>query len=251
MSQAPDPRPLSLVDLAAALAEGWHVFRRCQRFSLAFGALFAAIGTALIWGAQALGLAPMTPALVGGFLLVGPLTMAALIAAAEGLHGGGLPSLATMAASLRNAPRGLWALALFCVLMYFIWLTDAGTLYSFMVGEARSGIVQALPLSRDTGRFQLFSAAMGLVLANVVFAVTVHSVPLMVRHHTPLVAAVTASVRALFRSPLAHAAWALLLTSAIVTSLLLPPLLCVSLPLLGYAGEALSKNCFPGGAMRL
>jgi len=245
VSAAPRPRPLPTRELVAALAEGWHVLRRCPRFSLGYGALFAASGSLLIWAAQAFGVAPMAPALAGGFLLVGPVAMAGLVGTARRLLRGEAPNAARLLATLCGAPRGLWALALFCALIYFIWITDAGTLYSIMIGEARSGLSQALPLAPDTARFQLFSAATGLVLASVVFAVTVHAVPLMVRCRTPLVGAVIASVRALATSPLSHAAWALTLATGIAASLLFPPLLCASLPLLAYAGDALSESCFP------
>ncbi len=245
MSAAPRPRPLTSCDLAAALADGWHVLRRCPRFSLGYGALFTVAGGLLIWAAQAFGVAPMAPALAGGFLLVGPAATAGLVGTARRLRRGEAPSMGRLLSTLYGAPRGLWALALFCVLIYFIWITDAGTLYSIMIGEARSGLDQALPLAPDTARFQLFSAATGLVLASVVFAVSVHTVPLMVRCHTPLVGAIIASVRALATSPLSHAAWALTLAAGVAVSLLFPPLLCASLPLLAYAGDALSESCFP------
>ncbi|MCB1909225.1 MAG: DUF2189 domain-containing protein [Rhodocyclaceae bacterium] len=244
----PQARPLPIPAIAAALAHGGRTFAASRGFSLAFGALFAVIGSVVIWGAQWFALAPMTTALIGGFLLVGPITMAALIAAAAAVAAGRRPSLAGVARSLRQAPAGLWALALFCVLIYLIWITDAGTLYSFMIGEPRSGLVQALPTAAGNERFHLFSGAMGFVLANVVYAVTVHAVPLMVRRHAPLTGAVVASVRACLASPLAHGTWALTLAAAIFVSMSLPPLMCVTLPVLAYAGDALNRYCFDAPA---
>lgn len=237
------PRRLRLADLRLALIHGWRIFVRCRRFSLAYGAVFAIAGSLLIWGAQALGLAPMSVALAGGFLLVGPIAAAGLVGVAEAQRGGRPADLALLLAILRGTPRGLWALALFCVLVSFIWLTDAGTLYSFMIGGSRHGLGQAL--APDTARFHLFSAATGFVLANGVYAVTAHAVPLMVRLDWPLVPAVSASVRAILASPLVHGAWALLLATAIFASLLLPPLLCVTLPVLAYAGSELNVQAFP------
>ncbi|MCB1895716.1 MAG: DUF2189 domain-containing protein [Zoogloeaceae bacterium] len=240
----PRPRPLPIAGIAAALADGRRTFAASRGFSLAFGALFAAIGSLMIWGAQWFALAPMTPALIGGFLLVGPIVMAALIGAAEDVAAGRRPSLTRVIGSMRRAPAGLWALALFCLLIYLIWITDAGTLYSFMIGEPRSGFVQALPTAAGNEHFHLFSGLMGFALANVVYAVTVHAVPLMVRRRTPLATAVVASVRACFASPLVHGAWALTLAAGIFVSMSLPPLLCVSLPILAYAGDSLNRRCF-------
>ncbi|MCB1916643.1 MAG: DUF2189 domain-containing protein [Rhodocyclaceae bacterium] len=244
----PRPRPLAIGEIAVALAHGRRTFAASRGFSLAFGALFAVIGSLLIWGAQWFALAPMTPALIGGFLLVGPIVMAALIGAAEDVAAGRRPTFARVLRSMRHAPAGLWALALFCLLIYLIWITDAGTLYSFMIGEPRSGLVQALPTAAGNEHFHLFSGVMGFVLANVVFAVTVHAVPLMVRLRTPLTTAVVASVRACFTGPLAHGLWALILAAAIFVSMSLPPLMCATLPILAYAGDALNRRCFDSSA---
>jgi uncharacterized membrane protein len=59
------------------------------------------------------------------------------------------------------------------------------------------------------------------------------------------VEAIVASVRAVFRSPLSHGVWGVLLAAGIFAGLLAPPVLILSLPVLAYAGHALHRVVFP------
>ena len=239
------PEAIHVHVVRTSLDAGWGVFGRCRGLSLAYGGVFALIGSALIWGAQRFGLSAMTIPLFGGFLLVGPVAMAGLIGVSEAAGRERQPSTDDILETIARAPRGLWALSLFCLLMFLIWLTDAGTLFSFMVGERSAGLSAVLPRDPDSMRFQASAALTGFIFANVVFAVTVHAVPLLVSGRAGLVGAVTASVRAVFRSPVAHGLWALLLGAGVFSSLLMPPLLALTLPLLAYTGHAFHVAVFP------
>jgi uncharacterized membrane protein len=237
----PRPLPLAFAAIPRSLVAGWRVFGRARGISLAVGGVFALLGTALLWGVQLLKLAPLTIPLLGGFLLVGPILMAGLLGVSQAVARGSPPSWRDGLQAWRTAP-GLAAVALFCVLVFFIWLGDAGTLYSFLVGEGAAGVWPAGP---GEIRFQLSAGVMGLGLAVIVFVVTVHAVPLLATGRASLVEAIVASVRAVFLSPVAHAGWALVLAAGIFGCLLVPPLLLVSLPVLAYGGHALHLEAFP------
>ncbi len=243
-SPAPEPRAIAPAAIGAALAAGWRTWRAARRASFLYGAVFALLGTLLLAGAQLLRLAPLTAVLAAGFLFLGPALMAGLVALREASLAGRAPRLRHALRVWRDAPLGLWALGLFCVLALFIWFTDAGILYSFMVGERAAGLAAILPANAAQLRFLLFAAVLGGFLATMVFTVTVHAVPLLVGGHRGLAGAVVASVRAVFVSPSAHGLWALVLAGALFASALLPPLLLLSLPLLGYAGHALHREVF-------
>lgn len=240
-------RPITLSSIPRALARGGWVFSRSKGISLAVGGLFALIGTALVWGAVLLRLAPMTVPLLGGFLLVGPVVMAWLLGISQAVGRGAIPAWGDGFRAWRAAPGSLAAVSLFCLLIFFIWIGDAGTLFSFMVGEDGTGgdLASAWPINPGHLRFHLSAAVMGAVLAVVVFVVTVHAVPLLASGRATLVGAIVASVRAVFRSPVVHAAWALVLATGIFACLLVPPLLLVSLPVLAYGGHALHLEVFP------
>lgn len=240
----PSPRRLPLAAIARCLAEGWRIFGRARPVSLAIGGAFAGFGSLVLWLAVALGLAPMAVHLLGGFLLVGPIAMAGLLGVSRAAAGGRKPGWHDALAGWRAAPAGLGALALFCGLIFFIWIGDAGTLYSFLVGEGGGGQAGLLPIARVLP-FHLTAGVTGFVLATIVFVVTVHAVPLLATGRAGLVGAVVASVRGVFASPVAHAAWALVLAAGIFMCLLAPPLLILSLPVLAYGGHALHLEVFP------
>ncbi|MBL8471564.1 MAG: DUF2189 domain-containing protein [Rhodocyclaceae bacterium] len=246
MQPAPPPAPavLALAALGPALAAGWQVLRAVPGLSLAYGAVFAAAGSALFWGVHWSGFAPLVLTLAGGFMLIGPLAVAGLMGVPDTLRAGGRPAIATVFAALRDAPRALWVLGLFCLLILFIWFSDAGTLYGFMIGERVHDLLAALT-SKRFARFHLFQSIMGAALASVVYVVTVHAVPLVARRRANLVQAVVASVRAVFRGLPAHLAWGVLLSVAVFAALCFPPLFAAVLPLLAYAGSAVHETVFP------
>jgi uncharacterized membrane protein len=240
----PPPRALSPAILVPCLAAGWRTFRRDRGIGLMIGAVFAALGSLLLWAAVALDMAPMAVHLLGGFLLVGPVVMAGLLGVSQAAVRGRVPKWTDALAAWRTAPAGLGALALFCGLIFFIWLGDAGTLYSFLVGEGGGGQSGLLPVPQVLP-FHLTAGVTGMVLALIVFVVTVHAVPLLAAGRATLVGAVVASVRAVFTSPVTHAGWALILAAGIFVCLLAPPLLILSLPVLAYGGHALHLKAFP------
>ncbi|MBL8483123.1 MAG: DUF2189 domain-containing protein [Rhodocyclaceae bacterium] len=246
MHAAPPPAPevLRLRALAPALAAGWQLLKRAPALSLTYGALFGAGGSLMFWALGASGFAPLALALGGGFMLIGPLAVAGLAGVRDALNAGRRADAALVWATLRAAPRSLWVLGLFCMLILFIWMSDAGTLYGFMVGERVHDFGEALTAWRFAP-FHVFSAVMGAFLASVVYVVTVHSVPLVAARRANLVGAVVASVRAVFRGLPAHLAWGVLLAACVFASLLFPPLLAPVLPLLAYAGAALHETVFP------
>lgn len=86
---------------------------------------------------------------------------------------------------------------------------------------------------------------MGSVLAFTIFTVSAFSVPLLFEQRTTLVAAISASVLAVFRNFIPCMAWALMLTGVVVGAIVLLPLLLAVLPVLAYASFFLYRSVFP------
>lgn len=245
--RSPAARPFPLRDIALALCAGWTTFRRIPGISLGFGTLIAAIGLAVLLSARHIGLSAMALPLAGGFMLLGPILLSGFFRLAEAAAAGRRPRLRDAFCGFCDAHRGLWVVALLCAFLFMIWITDAGILYSFMIGRL-DGTQQPLWLNQlqaDALGFTLWSSLMGSVLAFFAFALSAFSVPLLHQRRATLIQAVYASVNVVLRNFFASIAWGLLLTGVIVVSILLLPLLVLTLPVMAYASFALYQRVFP------
>lgn len=239
------PRQVPVSLIGAALCAGWKDFRALAGVSMGFAACFVVIGAILITALVGNGLAPMVAPLVGAFMIFGPIALAGFFAL-RAAHRAGLPaSLGIAYGAMKHAMRPVWVMGVFCMLIVFIWLTDAGTLYSFMVGERRYDWMSILPHSSHLIRFHAGAAVMGTGLALIVYVVTVHSIPLLIRGEGTLVTAVSASVRAVGRSLIAHLLWAVVLAVTVMGGIFLLPALLVVLPVMAYASAYWNESVFP------
>ena len=147
----------------------------------------------------------------------------------------------------RKLPRGGWVVSFVCALLFLIWITDAGTLYGFMIGREPTAFARLLQAEESVQRFLFYSSLMGAVLAFIIFAVSAFSIPLIYDGRADLVSGVVASVRAVFGRFPATIVWACLLAFVIIVSAALLPLLVVTLPVMAYASRALYFRVFPPG----
>jgi uncharacterized membrane protein len=189
----------------------------------------------------------MSLAFAGGFMLVAPAMLSGFFRIATSLERGIEVSFEQPFLAFFQNPPALWAVALMCAFIFMIWITDAGVLYSFIIGGEY--LPYELPwLVRPQERvlkFWLWGSLMGSALAFALFAVSAFSVPLLFERRTTLVAAVHASVRAVFKNLMPCMAWALFLSVTVVVSIIFLPLLLATLPVLAHASFALYREIFP------
>lgn len=214
---------------------------------MAYAGTFATVGALALAVVARAQVTPMALALGGGFMLIGPALLAGFFRLADIAAAGATPRVGHALSGFRDCPRDLWVVALVCVFLFLIWITDAATLYGFMVGRRPQPAEWARLImpGRDVAAFTLWSSVMGAALAFVVYAISAFSVPLMYYRRAGLVAGVNASVQAVFRNFGVSVAWALLLAAATMLSILLLPLFLVVFPLLAYASQALYREVFP------
>ena len=234
-------------DILLALRRGWTTFRAMPFVSLLLGAVIALLGLGVLVGIYRVGFSAMALPFAGGFMLLGPILLAGFFRLAETLASGRRPGLRDALCGFRQAPAGLWAVALLCAFLFMIWITDAAILYSFMIGgpDVANQMLWLGQLQQDKVSFTLWSSLTGAVLAFFVFAVSAFSVPLLHQRRTSLIQAVHASVSLVLRNFPVSIAWGLLLTGTIVLSILLLPLLALVLPVMAYASFALYLRVFP------
>lgn len=237
-------RRVSLAAIPRSLKAGWAVLRTHPRISCGYAAVFAAAGLVLLGGVAAAGIAPMALPLAGGFVLVGPVLLTGFFKVAQVAGEGGIPRFADLAAGFRQAPRGLWVVALVCMFLFMIWITDAAILYSFMIGR-EPVMLRDLAAHANVLSYELYASLAWVVLAFAIYAVSAFSVPILFERRATLIGAVVASVRAVFGNLAAALAWAFVLAAATIGSVLLLPMVIVLLPWLAYASYALYREFYP------
>lgn len=226
---------------------GWRLFRSSMPASLAFAAVAACVGLILFTGVAKVGLTPMSLPLAGGFMLMAPAMLGGFFYNARLIQQGEKVELTTPFIGFFRAPAALWIIALFCTFIFLIWLTDAGVLYSFTLGDSDSetGWLWFPTANRSVFGFWFWGSLMGSFLAFVIFCVSAFSVPLLFERRANLIPAIHASVRTVFANFLPCMAWALVLSLLTVFSVLLLPLLLILLPVLAYASYHLYQRAFP------
>jgi uncharacterized membrane protein len=244
---AQSPRHFSATDIVAALTIGWRTFSAIPVPSIMFAALFACFGLALLWAVGVLGVSPMALPFAGGFMLVGPALLTGFFRLSDLRGLGERPRFADALVAFGRAPGGLWVVALLCAFLFLIWITDAAVLYAFTIGGQHLPyeLPWLLRWQSDIAAFEMWAALLGAALALMILAVSAFSVPLLHERRASLAQAVSASVRAVFGNLTASIGWALLLTAVTMLSILLLPLLLVTLPVLAYASQALYWRVFP------
>lgn len=241
------PNPIQRLTLAAitrALGLGWRHFRGNRLTSIAYALPFAGIGLLLWLIIGQLQATPMALAASGGFMLVGPILLGGYFELADRIIRNEPVRLRHALVAYRQAPPGLWAIGAVCTLFYLIWITDAATLYGFMVGGSPGGVATFLAPGSNVRSFAFWSSLMGAALAFIIFAVTTFSVPLLHYRRAQLIEAVMISVKTVFTNFPAAMAWGILVAATMIASVLLLPLFLVTFPILAYASHALYLELF-------
>jgi uncharacterized membrane protein len=228
-----------------ALRYGLRSFREARIASICFSMVFALLALVMFAGAEHAGVAPMLLPLAGGFMLVAPALLCGFLALAEGLRSNTVPAALDAFRGFRRYTREMFALSLVCLLLFMIWVTDAATLYGFMIGRQPMGWQDLLSPADAVLKFTGWSALMGGVLAFVIFSVTVFSVPLLYYRRARLVRAVVLSVRGVFANFVVCLGWGIVLATMTIGSILLLPLFVMVFPVLAFASHALYQEVFP------
>lgn len=247
MASALRPNRLKLSTLRTGIIEGWRLANATRTVSFAYAFVFAAIGAVIIAALLAAGLTPFVVAAAGAFMLVGPILLAGFFGIASAHESGERVRPAAIAEGFRRAAPSVWVLALVCALLFMIFITDAAILYSYMVGGAPVWLGALLPAQAGVLRFVLWASVSGLVVAVMLFAVAAFAVPLLCERRVGLVDAVVTSVRIVFGNFLVAMTWGLVLSIVIVGSILLLPLLPLTLPWLAFASRSVYRQAIPRG----
>lgn len=196
----------------AWLAAGWRDMWAVPQVSLAYGALFACVSAALAAGLMVGGLEALILALGGGFLLIGPIAAVGLYEASRRLERGEGVKLADVSRSVLNAPGQLGFFGAILAFAYFVWVQLASLLFMLFLGSRplppASEFVPTLLFTPHGLGLLVAGTIVGAVLAALVFAISVISVPLLTARRIDAVTAISTSLAAVVLNPKPMALWA-------------------------------------------
>lgn len=236
---------LTFASIRRALTQGLATAKRARGVSVGYASVFAVIGAIICGVLIKAGMTPLIVAAAGAFMLVGPITLAGFFGIARAIEGGRRASADDVFNGFHHPPGALWIIALVCTLLFMIFVTDAGILYSYLVGGTRLFPADMVPPAANIAGFMFWTSVSGTVIAFLLFTVSAFSVPLLCERRTHLVNAVVTSVRIVFRSFPVTMAWAVLLSAGTMVSILVLPLFPFVLPILAYASHALYREALP------
>ena len=238
---------LMFSDITDALRTGQIVFRAIPAASCAFAAVLAGFGMALLSAITALGFSPMALPFAGGFMLVGPILLTGFFELSRRHAMGQKPTLGHALGAFWRAPNGLWLVAALCAFLFLIWVTDAGVLYSFTLGDKIEtvGTNWLSAFRHDAWPFHFWGSLTGSVLAYIIFTISAFSVPLIYDARATATEAIHASARTVMGNFIVCIAWGILLGGVVICSIILLPLLLLTLPVMAYASYALYQRAFP------
>jgi uncharacterized membrane protein len=223
------------------LAAGWRDLWTVPHISLTYGALFAVLAAALVLGLTVGGLEALILALGGGFLLIGPVAAVGLYETSRRLQDGQPITLAAVLKSALAAPGQLGFFGAILAFSYFVWLQLALLLFMLFFGGGKpwppaSDFLPTLLFTPHGLGLLVTGTIVGGLLAALVFAISVVSVPLLMTRRMDAVSAISASLAAVVLNPKPMALWAGLIAAFMALGLAtLFAGLIIAFPLVGHA----------------
>jgi uncharacterized membrane protein len=222
------------------LAGGWEDMLRAGRVSFAWGALFVAVGAALIGGAALLGVYEVILPLAAGFPLLAPVLVIGLYEVSRRIEAGEKVNLKTPLLALRRNAGQLGVMGFVLGFVFLAWIRIATLLFALFFGTGTftgADFVNQVVLSSANALFLVIGSAIGAVLALVVFAISAVSLPMLLdRERDNAFTAIATSVAAVRANPRAMLLWAFLIVTFTGAGLLLGLVgLVLTVPLIAHA----------------
>ena len=235
----PVVRRISAADIVEALGEGLRDFQAVPLYGLAFGALYAAGGIAILLCLTAFGMVYLAYPLAAGFAMIGPFVATGLYEVSRRREAGQAVSIAAIWTTLRTRSEIGW-MAFVTLFVFVMWMYQVRLLIALLLGLSASfgSLHEFITVVLTTNEGLLFLAvgnAVGAALSLILFSLTVVSFPLLLDRDVDFVTAMVTSVRAVVTSPLPMIGWAALIVVLLALSAMPYFLgLLVTLPVLGH-----------------
>lgn len=231
----PTVRSIAAERPLAWLRAGWQDLKANPLPSLAYGLLFALGGDLIILAV--LDHAHLLTVAISGFFLLAPLLAAGLYELSRARANGERLMFIDSLRCFRRNGQSLALFGLLLALLAIIWERFSAIAFALLGSDTvGSALLSDIILHGEHGAFVVTWFAIGAIMALVVFALAVVSVPMMLDREVDVATAMLASLRAV-----AHNPGPLLLWAAIIVALTLLGFatllfgLVVLMPILGHA----------------
>lgn len=208
----PGVRRVAITAPLGWLGKGWQDLWRQPAASLFYGVAVAVTG-AVILGVTA-SLAYLFAAAVTGFLLVAPMLAAGLYELSRRYLAGEPATLTASMLAWKRNPSALVSFGLLSILAGTAWQVVSVVIVAlFYKGTALQPMAMMIEVLVNPQHYLMFFIYMGAggLMAAVVFALSVVSMPMLVDRRCELLCALTTSVNAVAENPLPLALWALII----------------------------------------
>jgi uncharacterized membrane protein len=234
----PAVRPLAIADLRTALRSGAQDFRRAPQFGLFFSAVYVLIGFGLLWLRAGHVSWILTTSL--GFPLVAPFAAAGLYEVSRRMERD-QPLIWSEVLGIvwGERTRQLPWLGAIIVIYFLFWTFLAHMIFALFMGlSPMTDVSQSWTIFLTPNGLTMIAVelAVGAVLAFLLFALTVVSLPLVLDREVDFVTAMLLSLQVVRENPVVMLIWAIVIALLSVAALLPWFLgLFVVLPVLGHA----------------
>lgn len=222
------------------LSAGWRDLWRIPGISLTYGAAVTVAVGMLVLGLARLEALSAVLALVGGFLLIGPLLAIGLYEASRRLARNQDVTLNDVAWSWLGVRGQLGFFGALLLFAYLVWLQLAFLLLMLFLGDAGlpppSAFMHALLFTPRGLGLLVVGTTVGAVLAALIFSISVFAIPLLLVLRLDAVTAARASLAAVACNPKPLTLWAALIVvimAAGFATFLVG--LVIAFPLVGHA----------------
>jgi len=250
-SSPPTVRRINAADLGDALAKGFKDFGACRTDVIFLCLIYPIVGLVMARLALDYGLLPLIFPLVSGFALIAPLFGVGLYEMSRRREQGIATGWADAFAVARSPAAGsILVLGLLLLALFALWLFAANLIYVVTLGP--DAPVSATAFARDAvttpAGWTMIGVGVGtgFLFALAAMVVSVVSFPLLLDRDVGVMAAISASIRAVRENPGPMAMWGLIIAVSLVVGAI-PFLLglAIVLPVLGHATWHLYRKVVP------
>lgn len=236
----PEVRTITMDDLRASLALGWADFRQAPAFGLFFSAVYVLGGIAMVYILMATGKSWATLPIIVGFPLIGPFAAVGLYEVSRRLQTGeALAWGEVLGVVIAEKNRQMPSIAAVILIFFLFWNFLAHMIFALFLGLAvMTNITSSFDvfLTSNGLTMLLVGTAVGGILAFVLYAITVVSLPLLLDKEVDFVTAMITSFSAVTENMAVMLSWGALVGALLLLGMLPAFLgLFIVLPLLGHA----------------